>query len=292
MKKRPRLTDADLLATYELVMSSSVAAAARELGLSRPAVDRRVAGARKLLASAATEPVVRGRLDVVPAVVEVVPPRGRVARYLLTSAQNNTYVHEELWENLLVLAEHYNAKIMVGRYSYNKGSHGKKSVKADKGPTQDDLNDLWYDPKIAAHVVDSRVELAPGLVWCGEMQIIPTALRPLTGLDTYSGTDSAIFPHAKIAMSSVAQMMGSPAKLNYTTGTVTMRNYIARKEGLPTVQYLSKWTATGIGSSGKWMQGTTVLYKIWTISYRTVSLAKAKLQVFTGVIYTAIILTQ
>jgi hypothetical protein len=89
MKKRPRLTDADLLATYELVMSSSVAAAARELGLSRPAVDRRVAGARKLLASAATEPVVRGRLDVVPAVVEVVPPRGRVARYQLTSAQNN-----------------------------------------------------------------------------------------------------------------------------------------------------------------------------------------------------------
>src|SRR5476649_1984381 len=35
------------------------------------------------------------------------PLKGKVARYILTSAQNNTYVHESAWENLLALADHY-----------------------------------------------------------------------------------------------------------------------------------------------------------------------------------------
>src|ERR1035437_6492102 len=64
------------------------------------------------------------------------------------------------------------------------------------------------------------------------MNITPTASDPLTGLETYSGRQSAVFPHAKIAMRTVASIQGSGAKLNYTTGTVTKRNYIQKRAGL------------------------------------------------------------
>jgi hypothetical protein len=68
-------------------------------------------------------------------------------------------------------------------------------------------------------------------VWCGELNISPTAERPLSGLEVYTGRASMIAPHTKVQMQSIATVGGSGAKLNYTTGAVTQRNYIERKEG-------------------------------------------------------------
>jgi hypothetical protein len=64
------------------------------------------------------------------------------------------------------------------------------------------------------------------------MNILPTANDPLEGLETYSQRKSAIFPHAKMAMRSVATMKHEGTKLNFTTGTVTQMNYIQKKAGL------------------------------------------------------------
>lgn len=131
----------------------------------------------------------------------------------------------------MALATHLGAEIMVGTFSYNKGAYGALSVKRGRsGPKE---KDLWYDPAIEPHVVDDRVELAPGLQWCGEMNILPTAVDPLSGFQTYTGRASGIFPHAKIAMRSVAAgVRGEATKFNYTTGTVTKRNYVQKRAGL------------------------------------------------------------
>jgi hypothetical protein len=64
------------------------------------------------------------------------------------------------------------------------------------------------------------------------MNILPTAENPLSGLEVYTGRKSGIFPHAKVAMQSVPSAKHTPTKFNYTTGTVTLRNYIQRKAGL------------------------------------------------------------
>jgi len=56
-------------------------------------------------------------------------------------------------------------------------------------------------------------------------------VRPLSGLETYTGRDSAIVPHAKITMESVASGKHEATKFNYTTGAVTQRNYIQKKAG-------------------------------------------------------------
>lgn len=158
-------------------------------------------------------------------------PPGQAAKYILTSAQNNTHIHEHFWLNLMTYASHIGARIMVSRFTYDKDSYGRGSVKPGKEPKKSDEG-LWYDPAFREFENDERIRLAPDLVWCGEMNILPTAQRPLSRMHTYSGADSAIVPHAKIAMESVAQMKGTPAKMLYTTGTVTQRNYIQKKAGI------------------------------------------------------------
>lgn len=156
-------------------------------------------------------------------------PRSGVRRYICTSAQNNTDLHEPTWRSLMALAEYWGAQVLVSRYTYNRHAFTQPE-KPDTGPVTD--ANLWYNGKLAPYFNDERIELAPGLMWCGEMNILPTAVRPLSGLDTYTGRRSGIFPHVKVAMQSLPSGKSEGVKFNFTTGTVTLRNYIQKKAGL------------------------------------------------------------
>lgn len=153
--------------------------------------------------------------------------------YILTCAQNNTHVHLPTWLNILALAKHEEAKIMVSTFLYAARSHWQKNLdKKVKGKRdENDNDDLWWDDHIAPFRCDDRVEIAKGLVFCGELNISPTAASPLSGLDVFTGRASMVAPHVTHAMESIATIGGDGAKLNFTTGTVTQRNYIQRKEG-------------------------------------------------------------
>jgi len=161
---------------------------------------------------------------------EALPGFGGVKRYILTSAQNNTYIHKEFWANLKAMAEHYAAKIMVGTFSYNQNMFGNLAVK--KGTKKSYEDDLWFDPELAPYISDEKAELAPGLIWCGNMNILPTEDNPISGLETYGGSDSIIFPHTKIEMRSIPTMPDMPVKMIYTTGATTLMNYLQKKLGI------------------------------------------------------------
>jgi len=158
------------------------------------------------------------------------PKKGEVWRYLVSSAQNNTKVNEGFLENLEALAEFYDADILISRFTYNKSRYKEGAVKPNTRSKSDE-QEFWYDPAIDPYILDERVELAPGLIFVGDMNVLPTALDPLSGLETFTGRASGIFPHAKIAMASVASAAHEPTKFNYTTGVVTRRNYIQKKAG-------------------------------------------------------------
>lgn len=162
-------------------------------------------------------------------------PRRGVKRYVLTSAQNNTHVHEAVWLNVLAMASHYDAELIVGTYSYNKSAYGAKAVK--RGAKVEHGDEVWYDPQLTEHIVDEPVQLAPGLVWCGELNIIPTSMDPLSQLEAYNGRQSNVVPHAKFAIDCVASLGDEATKFNYTTGTVTQRNYLQKKIGLLSERY-------------------------------------------------------
>ena len=158
--------------------------------------------------------------------------RARHKAYILTCAQNNTKVHEATWANLKAYAEHTGAKIFVSTFLYaNRSSWQKNLDKGRAGKGERGNTELWYDPTIIPYINNDRVEIAKGLVWCGEGNTLPTASDPLSQLEVYTGRKSMIYPHVKIAMESIPSIGGSGVKLNFTTGTVTLRNYIQRKAG-------------------------------------------------------------
>lgn len=174
-----------------------------------------------------------GRVKVKKATeLDVKPDKRGVRRYIFTSAQCNTKLHERFWQNLCAFADHLGARICVSRFTYNKRWHQDMDKSHWGAPATDKASEWWWDNRLVPYLVDDRVQVAPGLVWCGEMNILPTAVRPLSGLESYTGRQSGIFPHAKLAMESIAAGKYEPTKFNYTTGTITQRNYIQRKQGL------------------------------------------------------------
>lgn len=204
--------------------AGNIAATAKELGIPRQQVRDIV---NKL---GGKKPVAGGTVGGVKHKVAKLPPKGKVKRYIVTSAQNNTHVHSGVWDNILACADHWDAEILVGTFSYNQNNYGELAVKA--GKKNDYQRKLWFDDRITEFIADERIELGAGLVWCGEMNILPTAEDPLSGLETYSHRKSAIFPHVKMSLRAIPTMKGEGTKLNYTTGTVTMCNYIQKKSGL------------------------------------------------------------
>lgn len=147
-------------------------------------------------------------------------------RYVFTSAQNNTYVHEPFLRALEHYCDDNDAELVVGTFHYNKNAFQNGTD-----------NDIWFDPKIRQYINDNPMQVFPvshgsgGLVWCGELNILPTAVTPLSGLYNYTGVESGIVPHAKLQLESLATNKHSPAKIMYTTGTITQRNYVDMKAG-------------------------------------------------------------
>lgn len=200
---------------------------ARQLGIKRSRVARII---KQHVGKAARRKVAAGSIRSNVHRALKLPSPGHVKRYILTSAQNNTFIHSRVWENLKALAKHYSAEIMVGSFSYNQNQFGPLAVK--RGRKNEYQHELWYDHNIEPHIVDDPVQLGDGLVWCGEMNILPTDNDPLANLETYSGSKSCIVPHAKMEMNCVATMQSHGTKFMYSTGTVTKRNYIQKKAGL------------------------------------------------------------
>ena len=219
-----KVTDSQLIEAYER-FGGNISAMAREFGTKRPTLIER---ARKL---GLNRPLVAGQVAATRVVLRPLPTKG-VKRYILSSVQNNTHVHKPVLDNMLAMAKHYDAEILLASFSYNSNAYGKLSVKKGTKGTND--NELWYDPLVEPYLAegDQNIQLAPGLIWCGRMNTIPTASNPLSGFETYTGRQSGILPHAKLAAESIVSGKFEPTKFTYTTGTVTKRNYIQKRQGL------------------------------------------------------------
>lgn len=231
----PKLPEKTLWNTYEAYVQAagSVRQTAKDLGIGRATVRRHLRAFSQLTGIDVDETVLKGNIHSFASIEYKLPAKGRIKRYVITTAQSNTAVHADFWRNLQAFAKYVDAKIMVSQITYNKASYGRKAVKPGKGPTLDDKKNLWFDKRLDGHFFNDRIALAPTLTLCAEQNILPTAERPLSGFQTYPGMgSSAIFPHTTIAMESVPVMQGSETKINYTTGAVTARNYIAKKSGL------------------------------------------------------------
>jgi len=149
------------------------------------------------------------------------PKRGKgVTRYILTSVQDATEVHEAFLDNLETFAKIMNATILVAGFTYNKSlfdpSAKRKAV---------------FHERVAPYLTNERVQLCKNFVFCGEVNISPTAVNPIAGFETYTRGAWGAFPHPRICARSVPTMFHEPAKMVFTTGTVSKTNYVPRAAG-------------------------------------------------------------
>ncbi|HEY6019292.1 MAG TPA: hypothetical protein VIY48_05125, partial [Candidatus Paceibacterota bacterium] len=117
--------------------------------------------------------------------------------------------------------------IVVSTFEYDISSHAR----SEKPGTSHEASETWFSPAVMPYVRNERIQITKGLEWCGELQILPTAKRPISGFEAYTGRNSCIIPHPKFALESVASGKYEGTKLIYTTGCVTERNYIQKKAG-------------------------------------------------------------
>lgn len=142
--------------------------------------------------------------------------------FILTSAQNNTYVHDKALLALKQCAKFYDAEILVSTFTYNKSGF-QNLTKDSEG--------LWFDPKIRDYIYDESIQLTDDFIFSAELNILPTAVNPFSGLSNYTNDKSCCIPHATVGLESVATAKHKDTKFMYTTGCITQANYIPKKAG-------------------------------------------------------------
>jgi hypothetical protein len=145
---------------------------------------------------------------------------GKTERYVITAAQNATPVNKPFLESLLRYCEEQSAKLLVIPYRYRNPT----SMFADK-----DYD--WWDASVLPYIADTRFHITTNLQLMGDIKIQPTAAKPLSGMDSMTGLESAIFGHPKVQQKTIATRPGEMAKILITTGAVTIPNYTSSKAG-------------------------------------------------------------
>src|ERR1700730_717529 len=133
-------------------------------------------------------------------------------RWLLTACQNDTPVHAGFWKNLTAYAEHIGAEILVGPFTYQLGTFTDHTTR----------NNVFAE-QVRPFLRFDRQECG-NVLFCAEMNTLPTANRPLSGLQTYTRGQWGVFPHAKVALETVPAMPGKDPPIIMTTGCCTVEH--------------------------------------------------------------------
>lgn len=187
--------------------------AAKELGISRSALRRALKIAE--IGHFTSKTPKKSRV--------VKTPKRHTKRFIFSSAQNNTEVHEGFLNNLRAYADFLECTLHIAGFTYNKSlfeDHRKNSASQ------------VYHASVVPFLADQQFDLGDNLMFCGNMNTLPTAVTPLSGFETYTRQKWGIFPHAKVQLVSVPTMKHSPAKQIMTTGAVTLPNYVQKRAGI------------------------------------------------------------
>ena len=144
------------------------------------------------------------------------------SRYVITAAQNATPINDAFLESLKIYCEHNNATLMIIPYRY-------------KNPTSvwqtNDKSHDWWHPALREYLIDDELKVGKDIRIMGNIKIQPTASNPLSGFDTITGLDSAIFGHPNVELKVVPSAPTKFPKILATTGAITVPNYTDSKAG-------------------------------------------------------------
>lgn len=159
------------------------------------------------------------RISEIPTVDAALEP-GIVHRFLISSAQDDTPVHEDFLNNMIAYADHIGAHIFIGGHTYQLGLFEDNSAAANV-----------YDRRLTQYLCHDRVQLTPDVLYLGSANILPTTANPLNGWMTQNSGNHVILPHSRIALQSIPRLQGQSPRYAVSTGTCTLPNYTARAAG-------------------------------------------------------------
>lgn len=143
-------------------------------------------------------------------------------KYVITSAQNDTPVFKEFLETLKTYCKHNDANLCVIPYRYKNPT----SIWSTENKTAE----TWAR-SILPYLLTHEYKVAKHLKIMGNIKIQPTATSPLSGFDTVTGLDSAIFGHPNVEWKTIPAIYEKLPKVLLTTGSVTIPNYTDSKAG-------------------------------------------------------------
>lgn len=145
---------------------------------------------------------------------------GKVHRFILTAAQDDTPVFKPWFQNLVAYANHLDAKLMVAGYTYQKGLFEDHAAATSV-----------FDPALHPYLVYDRVRLSPSIMFIADANILPTTAKPLNGWTTTNLGQHVVVPSARIAFQSIPRARGLPARFATSTGCCTLPSYAPRAAG-------------------------------------------------------------
>lgn len=149
-----------------------------------------------------------------------------VTTYIVTAAQNVTAVHPGFWKTLLRAAKHFNAELLVIPLRYRNPT-APKETDAEGRP----LTTERWAKEVMPYLYSGRAKLNKNISVLGDIKIQPTAVEPLTGLEGFTGAESTIVGHTKLALRMVPTPGHAMAKIMTTTGACTKKNYSDTRAG-------------------------------------------------------------
>lgn len=159
------------------------------------------------------------RISSIPEIDADLEP-GRVHRFILTAAQDDTPVFKPFLDNLLAYADYLGAQIAVAGFTYQKGlfeDHAAASA--------------IFAPEIRDYLVHDRVRVTPSLLFVADANVLPTSPKPLSGWETVNRGQHVVVPAARIALKSIPRPISDPARYAVSTGCCTLPSYAPRTAG-------------------------------------------------------------
>ena len=150
-------------------------------------------------------------------------------RFIVTWAQSETEVFKPLLINIEAYAKIIDAEILVvaGRYKNPSSLDGSKKLSKN----EDDNKQMYWDKSVTKYLDANRHHIHKHLVVASDVKIQPTAVTPLSGLNSLTGLESCIFGHPRTHFEPLPVLEGYPNKILMTTGAVTIPNYTDTKSG-------------------------------------------------------------
>jgi len=146
----------------------------------------------------------------------------KAQKYIFTAAQNATPVHKGFLSSLRHFAKRSGAELVVIPFRYKNPTSNWSS---------DNESHEWWDKGLAKYLFDGRFNLNKHLTIMADIKVQPTAVTPLTGLESITGERSGIVGHTKIQLQTIPTPSNKMPKIMATTGACTIRNYSDTKTG-------------------------------------------------------------